>query len=279
MPKPKALPTANPQASISQATAANLTAGQQSQGMSTIGQNNPYGSLEYTTTIDPITGLPKYQANMKYTTEQQNIFNQLQQQQLGAGSTGFDNISNNFGNYTQDPEGKLLSNTSGLTKDFMDAQNPEWERFMAPERDQKRTQLINQGIVEGSPAYQLEMDKITQQQLRTKGAALAQFQPQAFNEASQTLNMPLEWEKALMAMSQPGNINQNLVNTPQGQVAAPDVMGAFNTAQQGEMFNRQQQNAYWNNIISGGIGVGKAAMGIPSFGGSGSPGTDSSGNR
>lgn len=263
MPKPKSVAPTNPQVPITQAAQANLTSGQQSQAMSTIGQDNPYGNLNYTTNIDPITGLPKYQANMQYTPEQQAIFDQLQQQQTGAGATGLGNIASNFSDYTEDPEGKLLSNTSGLTKDFMDAQNPEWERFMAPERDQLRTQLINQGLQEGSLAYQQQMDKLTQQQLRTKGATLSAFQPQAFQEASSTLNMPLGWEQMLMGMSQPGNINQSLVNTPGGQVQAPDVMGAFGLAQDAQKFNAQQQNAYWNNIIGGGLGLGKSYLGMP----------------
>lgn len=270
MPSPKKVAPTDPNQVITASSKANLTAGQQSQGMSTIGQDNPYGSLKYTTTIDPITGLPKYQANMQYTPEQQAIFDQLQGQQTGAGSTALQNILNNFGQYTQDPEGKLLSNTSGLTKDYMDAQNPAWERFMAPERDQLRTQLINQGLTEGSPAYQQQMDKLTQQQLLTKNSALANFQPQAFQEANTTLNTPMDWEKQLMGMSQPGNINQSLVNTPSGSVNPADVTGAYNTAQQAQEFNAQQNNAYWNNIIGGGLGVGKAYLGMPAKGSSGS---------
>src|SRR5512138_2672398 len=184
---PKA-PTPPPPVDIKQVTqqdmATRLQGAQEGQALSTIGQSNPFGTLDYTTSIDPITGLPKYQANMKYSPEQQQIFDYLQSTQTGMGAKGLETLGNNFGRYNSID---LIGCADSLTKQAMDPTMANMERFMAPERDQLRTQLINQGLVEGSPAYQQQMDKLTNQQGLTKGQWLASYTPQAFQMAQGNL--------------------------------------------------------------------------------------------
>ena len=273
---PKPPPAMNVEKTVKGQQDANLLGGQQSQALSTIGQDNPWGSLSYTTTIDPITGLPKYQARQEYTPEQQAIFDQLQSNQTGIGSTAGDAISNMFGQYAQDPN--LVGQAGSLTNEALDAQLPAWERFDAPARDQARTQLINQGLVEGSPAYQQQMDKLIQQQDLNRGQWLADFQPKAFQEATTQYQLPLENVAKMLGLSQPGNISQNLFNTPGANVGSADYLGTASAAQDQAFKNYQMkvadQNA-WMGMLTGTAG---SLFNLP-VGGSSGKGAGSTGGN
>ena len=268
MPKsPSAPPAINPGDVTSRSQASNLLTGQEGQAGSTIGQSSPTESLTYGTTIDPITGQVKYQANQQLTPDQQAIFNELQGQQIGAGATGLGNIFSNFGQYTGNVNQELLSGTNSLTNQFVNAQDPAWERFMAPARAQLDTSLRNQGILPGTPAYQQQVDAQTQQQLLTKGSALAAFQPQAYQEAASTFGMPLSIEGTLMGMSHP-EAGLGYVNTPGMNVNPTDVAGIYETAQQQAFKNYQQKVASQNALMNGLLGGFGGAMKLPTGDGS-----------
>ncbi len=265
MPQPKKIAPTDPNTVINASTNANQVAQTGTMAQNTIGQDNPYGSLDYTTTIDPITGKPKYQANMKYTPQQQAIFDYLQQNQTGIGSTAQSAISSMFPQYGGDPN--LVGQAGSLTNAALDQQLPAWERFDAPARDQLRTQLLNQGLTEDSPAYLQARDKLVAQQDKDRGQWLSNFQPQAFGEAKEQYQLPLQNVAAMLGLSMPGSINQNLTNTPQSNLGAADVTGAYGLSQDAQKFNAQQQNAYWNNILGGGIGAAGSVAGLKTTGG------------
>lgn len=237
----------------------------------TMGQNTPYGSLTYTTSIDPITGQPKYTANTNLSAPQQAILNTLQGNQLGFGQTAAADISNNFGQYGGDPN--LVGQAGSLTNQALDSMIPAWERFNAPARDQLRTQLINQGLVEGSPAYQQQMDMLTQQQQLNQGQFLASFQPQAFQEAQTQYQLPLQNAISMLSQSQPANLPGTFVNTPQSTeqgatVSAPTVNPVDYTSLAKTQFDAQTQAwkakiAQQNALMGMGVGAITGIMGMP----------------
>lgn len=237
----------------------------------TMGQNTPYGSLSYTTSIDPITGAPKYTANSKLSSEQQAILDTLQGNQFGVGQTASGAINNTFGQYTGDPN--LVGQAGSLTNQALDSMIPAWERFNAPARDQQRTQLINEGLVEGSPAYQQQMDKLTQQQQLDQGQWMAGFQPQAFNEAQTQYQTPLNNVLAMLTASQPGSLKSNLIGTPTGTEGAATVQApTVANVDYGQMAKTQfdAQTQAWQAQIAKqnammGLGVNAVAgvMGMP----------------
>ncbi len=261
MPSPKKVQPTNPNVPIAADTAAKLKAAQQSQGGSTIGQENAVNELNYTTEVDPITGMLKYKANVNYTPGQQAIFDLLQGNKIDVGSTASDAIANMFSQYTTDPN--FVGGANSLTNEALDSMMPAWERFDAPARDQLRTQLINQGLQEGSPAYQQQMDKLTQQQDLDRGQWMAGFQPQAFEEVQKQYQTPLANVMAMLGIGNPEALGSGFVNTPGLNVGSADVMGAYGLAQDAQKFNAQQENAYWNNIIGGGTNLASAYLGIP----------------
>jgi len=266
---PSAPPPINVAAVTKQGHAENLLAGQQSQGMNAIGQENPYGSLSYTTEVDPITGLPKYKANMQYTPEQQAIFDYMQQNQLGIGATNQGNIGNNFGQYAQDPN--LIGGANSLTNQALNSMMPAWERFDAPARDQQRTQLLNQGLTENSKASVQARDKLIQQQDLDRGQWMANFTPQAYQMAKGQFEEPLNLAGIMMGLSQPGNINQNLTQTPQGQVGAVDVAGLSAAAQQQAVEQWKAKVQAQNNMMGGIMGGAASLAALPMGGVYGAP--------
>jgi hypothetical protein len=265
MPSPKKITPTDPTQVINASTTANAAAQQGTMAQNTIGQDNPFGNLSYSTTIDPITGKPKYQANANYTPEQQQILDYLQANQSGIGNTAFQSIMSTFPQYGGDPN--LVGQAGSLTNQALDQQLPAWERFDAPARDQARTWALNQGLKEGEPAYQQMMDKLTQQQDKDRGQWLAGFQPQAFNEAAQQYQLPLENVKTMLGLSQPQNLQTSFLNTPTANLQAADVTGAYQLSQDAQKFNAQQNNAYWNNILNGGIAAAGSIGKLPVTGG------------
>ena len=265
MPKsPKAPPPMNVAAVTAQDTAAKKAAF----GQTTIGQDNPYGSLTYNTSIDPITGEAKYQADMEYTPEQQAIFDYLQANQLGVGSTLFNNIDQNFARYGQDPN--LIGGANSLTNEALDSMIPAWERFDAPARDQLRTTLLNQGITEDSPAYHQMMDKMLQQQDLDRGQWMANFTPQAYQMAKGNYEEPLNIAGTMFGMSQPGSIVQNLTQTPQFGPAT-DVAGLNIAAQEQAVKAWQAKVQAQNNMMSGIMGGLTSVATLPMGGVYGAP--------
>lgn len=257
----KKAPVFQAQPAIDQSQKMNLQTGQQNQALSTIGQRTELGDLLYTTEIDPITGLPKYVANQQYSQDQKGILDRLESGMLGFGDTLSGMISNLFPQYNQQPD--LVGKASEITDASVGPMNDFWNKFMLPEKDQLRTQLINQGLTEGSPAYQQQMDKLTNQQNLTKGAWLENFMPQAFNMAKQNFQLPLENAMSLISKIMPGNIKQNLVDTPGSNIANTDVMGALGKQWESQKVRAEQSNAFTNALMSGGIGLVSSMMGMP----------------
>lgn len=239
--------------------------------MNTMGQNTPYGKLTYTTSIDPITGAPKYTANTELSPEQQSLLDTLQKNQQGFGNTAQSLINNTFGQYTNAPD--LVGGAASLTNQALDKMIPAWERFNAPMREQTRTNLINQGLKEGSPAYQQEYDKLIQQQQRNQGEWMANFEPQAFQQATTQYQLPLQNAIAMLAQSQPGSLKGNLINTPQGTQQGATVNGVSvnpvdysslaKTQYEGQLKGWEANNAWMNAMIGGGVGGLGAVLGMP----------------
>lgn len=250
---PNPTQTANTQADF------NVKAAQQQQAMSTMGQETPYGSLTYTTSIDPITGLPKYQANTKFTPEQQALLDTLQNTKSITGQGGETLAGNTIGQYETAPD--LIGGANSLTQQVLNSQLPAWERFMQPEREQLDTKLRNQGIMPGTPAYQQQVDALSNQQNLTKGQWLGNFEPQAFNQAQTQYQLPLENIQTLMGMSGPADLKSSFTQTPTANVAAPDYSGQVSNQFDAQLKAQQnkiaQQNALMSALFGGATNIAK----------------------
>ena len=256
-----------------------------------INQYNPYGSLTFTKTGGtPVfneqaynEALQKYQSNpfasmtgpapskddfttaspeqweqtVNLSPEQQQLFDQQQQTQLGiAGLQGsaLGNVQNTLGtpfdmSSVQDIADKAYGNyTSRL--------DPQWNQ-----RQQGiETQLANQGIAPGTEAYTNAMrdfnsarnDAYTQAQ-----TASFNLMPQTYNLAASARQQPLQELQGLMGLSS-AQMPQFAGYAQQGQTAGPDYLNAANAQYQNQLANTNAQNAQASNTMSGLMGLAGA---------------------
>lgn len=233
----------------------------QAQGLNTIGQDNPIGNLTYTTSIDPITGQLKYQANTSYSPDQQAILDSLERQKQGLGSTGENMISNASDMYSAPPD--LVAQAQSIIDPLTGPMNAAWERFMAPERAQRRTALLNQGIQEDSPTYQLEADKLTNQQMLTKGQWLAQMEPAAFQQAQSQYEEPMNIISKIMGMSSPADLKSSFIDTPKVDQGSINVPGIYQSQLDAQMKAYEAKVAQQNAMMGMFTGLAKAIVPLP----------------
>lgn len=247
-------------------TTGKQTAYRDTMGGNTINASTDYGGLNYGVTTDPITGRADYTANLNLSPEQKAILDNLQRNQI-MGGEGASRLLGSIGDdQLYDQPADLIGGANSLTNQAIDKMNPAWERFMAPERAQNDTALRNQGILPGTPAYNLAMDRITNQQMLTKGQWATEFTPKAYDMAKSNYEEPLSIVSKLLGIGgTPVSLKDILPNTPTSTEGAPDVMGAEKTQYESELKRYEAQQAQRNAIMSAVLGVGKTIMGMPSM--------------
>jgi hypothetical protein len=246
--------------------ASNLAAGESAQAGSQVNQIGPLGALTYYQTGVGPNGVPTYTAVQQYTPQQQQLLN-LQQTGMGLqGGAGANLMANMFGQYSQNPNNLIGSQTTGLEGQQMG----EWLQSQAPwmtlSHDQLDTQLRNQGLMPGSQAYNNSINQLNQSQMNAVAGAAAQFQPTAFGEAIQQYSLPLQIAQTLMGGNQPGNIGLPETGQPPGY-QPPNVIGAVSNAQTALEQNYQAQLAQRQAMLSGLMGIGKSMIGMFPMGG------------
>ena len=257
----------DPNAAISQATgiantqtALNTTAGEQSQAGSMVGQNNPYGSLSYSQTGTGPNGTPLYTANVSLTPQQQQMFNTLQSTQTSAGNQGNQLLTNaNYG--STDPTTAIGNMTSGLTSQQLQSQMNYLNPFFTTQSQQLDTQLRNQGLAPGNPAYDNAVRQLDTNQVLVVSNAAAQFEPQAFSQAQTLYTEPATLGENLAQFGAPGSPNTDLVSTPNLNVQPSNLTGAVsaeNTANQNQ-YNAQMQQ--YSGLMSGLFGIPSSVLG------------------
>lgn len=185
-------------------------------GTTAANQVNPYGSLTYTQ--DPNTG--QYTASQQYNPTTQNILDQLQRGQAGAGTAAANLYgSNNFANGAPD----LGSMASGATKAQLDAYTNYNQPYYNRAYQNLDNQLRNQGLVPGMESYDYQIKQLRDQQGLQQSNAAAQFEPQAFSQANTQANLPADLAAKYTQNASPGSIQNNLWNTPQAQGQSANI--------------------------------------------------------
>ena len=248
-------------------TTANTTA----QGQSLINQYNPYGSLTYTQT-GSINGQPTYSANQTLSQPQQQIFNNYQQYQTGAGSTAnsllsqFSNSSNNVGQATSDL-------TNQLVGQYTASQNPQFQY----QTQALEAQLANQGLSPDSVAYQQQLKNLQLNQNQSIQAFTSQIEPQAYSQAVSQYELPEQLAAQLAGQGNPTSLTNTLANTSAGQVSPANIAQAYqaqNQNYQNQLQAAQQQNSAIGGLVTGGLsllgggGGGGSLLGLLGNGGS-----------
>jgi hypothetical protein len=131
--------------------------------------------------------------------------------------------------------------------------NPQFAR----DEDSMRTRLINQGIRQGSDAWNTEMDDFGQRKNDAMNQLLLSGRGQAIQEQLTERNQPLNEITALMSGSQ---VSQpNFVNGPQTSVAGTDYAGMVKNNYDAQVAQQQMKNANQQAMMGGLFGLAGAA--------------------
>ena len=238
----------------------NLQGAQQALSANRVNQNTAYGGLNYQQTGTDQFGNPTYTANQTLAPEFQGTFSNLAQNAQNASGQPLDT-----GMASWDKASSLINQRL----------QPQIQR----ENEASDAQLANQGIMQGSQAYNNAKTLLNQQHNDLSNQAqLAglQAQNQFFNQGVTASSLPLAQLNAFKQATTPTYVSPY----QQAAVAGPDYLGAYGLQNQTNIANQNmaqnQSNAWLNglggvgqSLIAGGTGPNSALGGLSSLGSKG----------
>jgi hypothetical protein len=245
------------------ATGINTPIAQENQAGSNYNQYDPYGSLTYSQTGTGPGGTPIYSSSVNLSPTQQNLLNLLQGTQTTAGGQASSLLSGaNYG--AESPTAAIGNLTSGLTGQNVASYLSSADPFFQTQASQLDTSLRNQGLAPGQPAYDNAMRQLnTSQGLSVYGAA-AQFEPQAFSQATTEYELPAALSQSLASFAAPANPTQQLQGGAALNIQTPNTtgdVGAEVTAAQNQYTAQQAQYNAMLGGLMGGVQGGANAIG------------------
>jgi len=217
-----------------------------------VNQNTPYGKLTYTQRGTSAAGTPQYESNLELSPEQQQLLNMSQQGDLGTAQLGLDQLSR-ISNAVSTPfsyaglpsygEADQTAASAKAEEALMSRLNPQFAR----DEEAMRTRLINQGIGQGSQAYQREMESFNQAKNDARTQAVLQGQNYGNSELASALqrrnqgiqeyttqrNAPLNEYSALTSGTQIQN--PQFQSSQGGNMAPVDYAGLVNNQYNAQM--------------------------------------------
>lgn len=266
----------------------NLASAQAAATANRVNQINPYGSVQYYQSGTDSSGNPIWSSASTLAPEQQQLLNLQNQQSLALGNVGSQMLGNIANTYSQP-----FNPQAGAIQQGLDYQGMQgWDKAtqllnqrLAPQMKQQQealdVRLAQQGVVPGTEAYNRAQTQLAQQQndLRTQteiagqnvqqnlfgqslqgGQFANQAQQQAYNQALQNYNLPLQTLNAIRQGSQVQNPSFMGVNQ-QATTAGPDTLAAYQAQQQADIARQNQQAAQSSNLQSGLFGLGGSLIG------------------
>jgi Chaperone of endosialidase len=273
-------------------TSAAQTASNKATALYNFGLNNPnvttpLGSNTFQSNGVDANGTPIYNENISLSPAEQQIFDQstANVQQQGANAQ---TAQGNVTNLLQTPynlQGNVSPTLSqqNMQGDLQNAENSLYHQqtqYLDPQfqqgQDQLQSQLQNQGLAPGSAAYNTAMQNFglqkqqayqsAQNQATSGGAAYqAQLSQTALANQAQQAQLytqqyqePLNLYSSLMSGTQPNMPQFQGTNT--SQAAPTNVLGAYNSAYQGQLNAYNAQVGSANSANSGMFQLGGAAL-------------------
>jgi hypothetical protein len=242
---PKAPPAPDPVATAQAQGAMNKETAIANAELGMVNQNTPYGRLTYTQRGTSAAGTPQYESNIELSPEQQRLLAITQQGDLGTAQLGLDQLGRisqsvstpfSYANIPSYGETDQTAAAARAEEALMARMNPQFQR----DEEALRTRLINQGIGQGSQAYQREFETFNQgkNDARTQAilsgqqygnqelAAALQRRNQGIQEYTTQRNAPLNEYSALTSGTQI-QIPQ-FPSTDRGNIAPVDYTGLVN---------------------------------------------------
>lgn len=217
-----------------------------------VNQNTPYGKLTYTPRGNSAAGTPQYESTIELSPEQQQLLQMSQQGDLGTAQLGLDQLGRisqavsspfSFGGLPSYGEADQNAASARAEEALMSRMNPQFQR----DEEAMRTRLINQGIGQGSQAYQREMESFNQakndarmqavlsgqQYGATDLATALQRRNQGIQEYTTQRNAPLNEYSALTSGTQIQN--PQFQSSGGGNIQPVDYAGLVNNQYNAQM--------------------------------------------
>jgi hypothetical protein len=260
---PPPAPPAPDYASAATATAqGNLDAARAASAANRVNQYTPYGSLEYSQSGQDQYGNPTWSATTNLSPVGQKLLDTQNATSLGLGQT----INAQLGQ-VQNTMGKgfnpnLPSTGFNAGQNYQDAYMQRLAPQIAQSREQTNSDLANQGIVQGTKAYDNAMRTQALKENDLYAAATTQgfgtglqANQQAYNQALTNYNLPLNTLSALRTGAQVQN--PTFQNVPQqATTSGADLLGATTAAGNYNMGTYNAGQAANANMTSGLFGLG-----------------------
>lgn len=229
--------------------------------------NTPYGSLTYANAGTNSDGTPKTTANVTLSPDEQRLLDTGNANKISLANTASGMLGQIDSQYKQPAD--FNSTIAPEVKQAQDAAYNTSARYLDPQfsraEDEQRTRLANQGVVQGSDAYNKATDQLSEQKEQAYGTARNQAitqgnqeQNNLFSQMFSLRELPLNEFSALTTGSQVQN--PSFPSVPGTQQATTDIAGITNQGYQNQLAQSNQQNQLWNNLFSLGGDLGGAAI-------------------
>jgi hypothetical protein len=272
----------NAQQSAQAQTASNIETATANAYLGAQSQYTPYGNLIYKETGqrklgDGKNSIPEFQVHQELSPSQQGIFDQtqaLQNRSLGLAGNVLDRVGNTINTPLNfDGLAELPTDQAAFRDEAYKALTARGTSDINNAADSRYTALRNQGIQEGSTAWQRGVEEfgrarndLSNQSMINAGSLAGQnlsqaqtIRNQGINERLQIRNQPLLDYQSLLGLS--GGVSQPQWAPPvQSQVAPTDVMSPSMFGYQQQM-NAAGQQQSGNNAAMGGM-MGLAGTGL-----------------
>ena len=265
-PAPSAPAAPDYRAAAQETAQGNLDAARVATAANRVNQVTPYGNLDYTQSGTDPYGNPTWTATTSLSNVGQQLLNNQNQTSLGLGSTINSALGRVQSTMGQDFNPNLPSTGMNPGQSYQDA----YMQRLAPQLEQSRQSttaaLANQGVVPGTKAYENAMRQQSMKEndlllgATTQGFGVGQqANQQAYNQAMTNYNMPLNTLSALRSGSQVQN--PTFVNSAQqATTGGADILGATQMGYNAQMGDFNAKQAAQQNLNSGLMGLGGAAM-------------------
>lgn len=263
MGKPKSPPPPDPRAVAGAQTAQNIGTAIAQGSINNVDQVTPDGSLTYDVTgsqlwTDPNTGrvyqLPKYTATQSLTPQAQKVKDQQDAADLNLATIGAEQ-SGRIGDLLGMPVD--INNESAEAR-LMELGRARLDPALERRRESLRGSLSQQGIKEGSEAFDRAMARSMEGENDAYNQLMLTGRQQAVQEALTERNQPINEITALLSGSQVSQPRFVTPNTP--TLANVDRAGLEMAAYDAEVANANRKAAYQQNIMGGLFGLGSGFL-------------------
>lgn len=231
-------------------------------------QSNPFGNLSYIQTGVGPNGVPTYTAMSNFSPDQAPLWAQTLMSKGLAGGQGTDLLNQaNYG--AQNPNDVIGNSASGIVGDVMHNELSYLQPFQQTERTQLDTQLRNQGLSPGNPAYDNAMRSMDTSHSLAVNKLIGDTTPQAYSTAQSMYQLPMQMAMALGGYGSP--VNPSSMYGVGAAIQPANMTGAYSSTQQALMQQYQAQMQQYASGQAGMFGIPAAVLGGMGAGGAFNP--------